>query len=91
MKLISALILCSALIGCLGRNDDRAANAHVDVEKMGLDPAQPAVLVFGAVWCKPCRAEILEFNKLQAEYSNQLQVRGLLVEGEEKEIGRAHV
>ncbi len=84
MKLIAALVLCSALFGCLGRNDDKAANIHVDVEKMGLDPAQPAVLVFGAVWCKPCRAEILEFNKLQAEYSNQLQVRGLLVEGEEK-------
>ena len=84
VKLISILVILIPLIGCLGRNDDKATNANIDIEKMGLDPAQPAVLVFGAVWCKPCRAEILEFNKLQEEFSSQLQVRGLLVEGEEK-------
>ncbi len=70
------------LIGCMGRNADLVGQENVRLSEYGLTDDQPAILAFGALWCKPCRAEIPVLNQLQHDFGDRIQILSLLVEGE---------
>ncbi len=86
MKLALLGLLLAGALGCYGRIDDQAGAAppRIDRSDFGLAASQPAVLVFSAAWCKPCRHEVPLFNTLQGLYLGRVQVMGYLVEGEER-------
>lgn len=85
MKELFFLVLCGCItIACHGRKDDSRNGITLDMEAFGLSQNSPALLSFGAVWCKPCRSEISMINDIASEYKDSLQVRGYLVEGVEK-------
>ena len=69
------------LTGCLGRVTDQKPNQTVNLTDYGLEKNVATVLTFGAVWCKPCRAEISSLNLAHDQYGSNLQIKGLVVEG----------
>ncbi len=84
-KLIFILTASVLLSGCFGRIQDNNRQ-KIDYPKYGLDGEHPALIVFGAGWCKPCMAEIPSLNKAQIEFKDQLQIRTFLVEGQQKGV-----
>ena len=79
----SAIVaILSTLVSCGGRIHENPGR-HIDRSSAGLVAAQPALLVFGAIWCKPCRREIHDLNKAHAIYREQLGIVGMTVEGPE--------
>jgi thiol-disulfide isomerase/thioredoxin len=81
----SILTLSFALLisGCFGRIDD-GNGQKIDAKAYGLDGVRPALIVFGAGWCKPCLAEIPALNRAQRELGADLQIVNFLVEGKQK-------
>lgn len=76
------------LTGCYGRLPD-GESLRIDPKAYGLDGKRPALLVFSAVWCKPCVSEIPELNEAQREFAGRLQVAGFVVEGPQKGVSAA--
>lgn len=72
------------LTGCYGRPNLARSNSAVLAKAIGIQPGQPAVVSFSALWCHPCREEIETLNQGSAEFAGLVQIRGFLVEGEEK-------
>jgi thiol-disulfide isomerase/thioredoxin len=64
--------------------DDQQKKQRFDRAGFGLTENKPLILAFGAVWCKPCRAEIAVLNRLTKDMATQLAVVGLVVEGSVK-------
>jgi thiol-disulfide isomerase/thioredoxin len=85
MRTAVLLALTALLAGCFGRIQDKHGQ-KIDPAKYGLDGEHPALIVFGAGWCKPCLAEIPSLNKAQVEFKDQLQIRNFLVEGPQKGV-----
>ncbi len=83
---VLALLL---LPSCFGRIKDMPHKSTYQtslLSELGLTENKPALLVFGAVWCKPCRKEIPELNSLASNYSERLSISALLVEGKSKGV-----
>lgn len=73
------------LAGCFGRPAlDKKSSGFDSFGKFGLQEGKPAVIVFSAVWCHPCREEIETLNLATREFGDKIQFLSLLVEGEEK-------
>jgi thiol-disulfide isomerase/thioredoxin len=86
LYLVLALVV---LPSCFGRIKDvpyKNPQQTTLLSELGLTENKPALLVFGAVWCKPCRKEIPELNSLALNYSQRLSVSALLVEGKSKGV-----
>lgn len=79
----------SLVTGCYGRIHDGEAGRKIDAKAYGLDGTRPALLVFSAVWCKPCMAEIPALNRANRDLSAQLQIASFLVEGSQKGVAAA--
>ncbi len=84
-SLIFAALISVLVSGCFGRIQD-GKGQKIDSAKYGLDGQRPALIVFGAGWCKPCLAEIPALNRAQAELGSQLQIANFLVEGAQKGV-----
>ena len=76
------VFLSLILSACYGRVDDREGHQRrLRPEAFGLSGDRPAVIVFSAAWCKPCRFEIPAFNRLKVRFGDRLDVIGFMVEG----------
>lgn len=82
-KMLTLSVVALILGGCYGR-PQLHGNASAIAHETGLQVGQPAVVVFSALWCHPCREEIEALNSAHREFATSIQFRGLLVEGLEK-------
>lgn len=80
-RIIAILLLGLSFSGCGGRLDD-SNHQKIDLSQYNLTPGKPALISFGALWCKPCREEIGSLNLASQDFSSQLQLVQYLVEGE---------
>ncbi len=80
---IKVILLIFSIVGCFGRHDDKLTQS-VGQDVFSLSQKIPSVIVFSALWCKPCLAEIDHLNEIQDEFSNQLQIKSFIVEGIQK-------
>lgn len=70
------------LAACFGRpRFDAVVGGEVNHD---LKEGIPAVVIYSALWCHPCREEIDTMNRAVAEFGDKIQFVGYLVEGEEK-------
>ncbi len=83
MKIINYLLLSFLFTSCTGRIDDRVANNLVK-DKIALTENKPTIVVFSAVWCKPCKAEIGDLNRISNLYGDKISIVNYIVEGSEK-------
>ena len=83
------VLAVSFMTGCYGRIHDGDAGRKIDAKTYGLDGTRPALLVFSAVWCKPCMAEIPALNRANRDLSSKLQIASFLVEGSQKGVAAA--
>lgn len=86
VKRFVALALMVLISGCYGRIHDDSEGRLFDWKAYGLDGQRPAVVVFGAVWCKPCLSEIKYLNRAQRELNGEVQIAGFVVEGPQKGV-----
>lgn len=85
--LVGVSFFSGCLSGCFGRIDDAksvARSGSAVAVALGLDAAKPSLVVFGSTWCKPCRKEISDFNRIAELFKKNLDVVGVLVEGSAK-------
>lgn len=87
-KSILVVALSGLIAGCFGRIDD-GKGQKIDSKAYGLDGTRPALVIFGAGWCKPCLSEIPAINRAQREFGADLQIANFLVEGAQKGIAAA--
>lgn len=78
------VVLALLLGGCFGRLPGDTGGQTLDVTAYGLEKNKPALIAFGAVWCKPCVSEIPALNRARTEFSSHLQIVSYLVEGPQK-------
>ncbi len=71
MRYLSILITVAVLAACEPRHQATADNA---AERW-------LVINYWAEWCKPCREEIPELNRLAAELPDQVSVQGVNYDG----------
>lgn len=83
----SLVFIATALLlaGCFGRIPDQL-DQGVDAKAFGLDGVRPALVVFGAAWCKPCKSEIPALNRAHLNFKDDLQIVNFLVEGAQKGV-----
>ncbi len=85
------LLTVTFLGGCFGRIHNSDSGRKVDCKSYGLDCTHPALLVFSAVWCKPCMAEIHSLNLANEDQDlkGKLQIASYIVEGPRKGVSAA--
>lgn len=90
-----ALALISLVSACESARPHKAAKASVtfrgptlDDKELGLDDLRGQVVLVNvwATWCKPCRQELPELQRLHTEYGD----RGFTVLGVSEDAVRAH-
>lgn len=85
MKPLLGRLLLIGLVGvlasCYGRLKDTSGQQSLN-SIFSLSQEKPSLIVFSAIWCKPCRAEIEDLNKLVSQYGDRIQIRTYVVEGE---------
>lgn len=74
------------LAGCYGRIQDGDRGRKIDPKPYGIDTSKPALLVFGAVWCKPCLSEIGYLNRAKRDLGDRVQILSFVVEGPQKGV-----
>ncbi len=83
MKRLLFVFFLALLTSCYGRLKDSSEQKSLN-SIFSLSQGKPSLVVFSAIWCKPCRAEIEDLNKLADKYGNRIQIRSYVVEGEKR-------
>jgi thiol-disulfide isomerase/thioredoxin len=89
--MIKKLLLISLfLIGCSA--DAPSEYALLDGGSVDLKAPQKLVLInYWAIWCAPCRKEIPEFNKLQADHADQVAIYAVNFDGSQGDVLRSEM
>jgi len=78
MKLLIALMAIGLILpGVLAQESDIKKMSEIDISK-GI-----IVLDFMATWCGPCRAQMDELKKVQAQYSDKVRIVSVDMDGRE--------
>ena len=87
--MIKKLLLTSLFL--LGCSADRPSEfATLDGGRVDLQSPQKLVLInYWAVWCAPCRKEIPEFNKLQADHGDKVSIYAVNFDGSQGDLLRS--
>ena len=89
--MIKKLLLTSLFL--LGCSADRPSEfATLDGGSVDLQSPQKLVLInYWAVWCAPCRKEIPEFNKLQADHGDKVSIYAVNFDGSQGDLLRSEI
>ena len=79
------IFICIFATACGGRIKDNDSR-QLPLAKLGLSTSKPHLVVFGALWCKPCRHEIDDLNLINDKFKDRLIVTQFLVEGGKKGV-----
>ena len=72
------------LLACSADHSQNTISVYKLTDGSYIDLASPSTIVlinYWATWCAPCRHEIPELNKLNAQYNQQLIVLGVNYDG----------